>query len=102
MNENLFLYSNRKTIVKLLIRKIIKHSNSNIKQIDILVAEFIQLEIRRFFDINKNQYEMIKVKNLIKEAELILEDILKINITNQNIPISQCNFIVTIIFTFII
>ncbi len=100
MTQNLFNQSERKKIISLLMRKLIKESEIRIKPIDPEIHEFILLDIRRRFDFNNRQNNLKKINSLISLSESILEDFKKIKINENNEIIDpsiiECSYIVNI------
>ena len=106
MKDGLFLKNDRKKIVFVLMRKIIKFSNSNIRPFDEAIGDFIYLEIRRKFDEHKHINNLAVIDNKLFNAERIYEDLLRIKKENGNDKnseymsypkLDECNYLVLIL-----
>ena len=105
--EYLFQRVNRKKLFSILMRKIIKISHFELRQLDFLVDDYLRSELRREFNKQKNITSLEHIKEKFLEGEKILEDlenIIKIDDSVRkekrfiNNPIAGCNYLVIIKF----
>ena len=100
--EFLFESANRKILFTSLMRKILKISNREFRELDIIVYDYLNSEIRRNYLNHKDILSLDLINRKFDRTEKILEDLENMidknsdsNKTFLNFPLTKCNYLVT-------